>query len=181
MTPITKINSTPLPKTFPSLLHFMYIRMKHVGDDTFFRTPERKQWWNKDKMIALTYNNNGRFSCMSRTKAFVTGFIFGGLAAGSTVLLTTPKPGKVWRQDSKNRGIQLKTTLSQIKENSIALKNDILSASQQTVPAVKTASQDMKQTIAEWKKDIQPNVESIRAKIKDINKSMDQLEQETHK
>jgi gas vesicle protein len=45
----------------------------------------------------------------SNKGAFLTGFLFGGLAGAAAALLMTPQPGETTRLQIKDRGIELKT------------------------------------------------------------------------
>ena len=45
----------------------------------------------------------------SNKGAFLTGFLFGGLAGAAAALLMTPQPGETTRLQIKDRGVELKT------------------------------------------------------------------------
>lgn len=118
---------------------------------------------------------------MGKIKSFFTGAVFGGLAAGSAVLLLTPWSGEEWRKEMKTKGRSVSTALGQIKDDSIALKNDIVIGTKRSVPAVEQGTKDIKISIDRWRKETAPDLENLQRQIQELNDQMDKLEEETQK
>lgn len=117
---------------------------------------------------------------MGKIKSFIAGFTVGSLAAGAAILLSTPKSGAERRREIKETGMWAKQAIGQIKTDSMALKNDIVTVSKQAVPTIKEGARGFKTSIDEWKRDIEPNIESLQNKIQALNDELDKLEEDTN-
>ncbi|HET7578727.1 MAG TPA: hypothetical protein VFK33_05535 [Bacillales bacterium] len=118
---------------------------------------------------------------MINVKSVITGMVFGSLAAGSAVLLMTPKSGEAWRKELQTRSRDVGTALGQIKNDGIALKNDIVTASRQSIPAVKEGARGIKLSVDEWRKATEPDIKDLQKQIQELNDQMDKLEENTKK
>lgn len=123
---------------------------------------------------------NERSDSMGTIKSFATGFAFGGLVAGAAVLFSTPKSGQELRKQAKTTSGQIKFGFDQIKTDSLALKDDVITVSK-NIPAMKDAALDIKTSIDDWRKDTQPNLDSLNEKVKDTTQTMNELESSTQK
>lgn len=118
---------------------------------------------------------------MGKMKSFVTGAFFGGLAAGSAVLLLTPHSGEEWRREMKAKSRSVGSALQQIKNDGIALKNDIVIGSKTSIPAIKEGAKGIKLSIDRWRKDTEPDIEALQKQIQELNDQLDKLEETTKK
>ncbi|HEX7064767.1 MAG TPA: hypothetical protein VF199_06840 [Bacillales bacterium] len=118
---------------------------------------------------------------MGKMKGFLTGAVFGGLAAGSVVLLTNPKSGEEWRREAGTRGRQAKEAFEQIKIDSISLKDDVVTATRQSIPAIKEGAKGIKASIDQWKKDTEPDIRNLQDQIRELNEQIDKLQEENKK
>ena len=116
-----------------------------------------------------------------KASSFLTGLLFGGLAAGSAVLLTAPKSGKETREEWSGRGREISGMVRQVINDSIALKNDIDIASRRSAIAVKQGVKGIRLSIDDWKKSTEPSLDELRERIQQLNDQMDQLEESTKK
>lgn len=116
---------------------------------------------------------------MGKMKAFFTGVVFGGLAAGSAVLLTNPKSGEEWRREAGTRGRQAKEALGQIKIDGLSLKDDVLTATRQSIPAIKEGAKGIMASIDQWKQETEPDIHNLQNQIQELNEQIDKLQKET--
>lgn len=116
-----------------------------------------------------------------KVTSLLTGVVFGGLAAGSAVLLLTPRSGKELRDEWSTRGHDISDMFGQIMKDSLILKNEIGRASRSSARAVQQGSRGIKLSVDDWKRSTEPNVEELRSRIQQLNDQLDQLEESTKK
>ncbi|HET7657884.1 MAG TPA: hypothetical protein VFK37_06290 [Bacillales bacterium] len=116
-----------------------------------------------------------------KATSFLTGALFGSLAAGSAVLLLTPQSGKEWREEWSERGREVGSMIGQVVSDSKALKNDLSTASWRSFHAVKEGTKGLKLSIDDWKKSTEPNIDELMQKIQQLNEQMDKLEENMKK
>ncbi|HET7628157.1 MAG TPA: YtxH domain-containing protein [Bacillales bacterium] len=113
---------------------------------------------------------------MIKTRSFLSGFLFGGFLAGSAVLLSTPKSGKEIREQTRHGVSQARNTWHELSAETVTLKNDLLTAARNSLPAIKEGTKEIKQSIANWRKDTESDLERLQKRIRELNEQMDQLE-----
>ena len=72
----------------------------------------------------------------SNKGAFLTGFLFGGLAGAAAALLMTPQPGETTRLQIKDRGIELKTQFGDLTTG-LQERGKVILEEKTTDPAIK--------------------------------------------
>lgn len=113
---------------------------------------------------------------MSKSKAFVTGLLFGGVAAGVTVLFAAPSSGKDFRKKLTQKGIELKRSFQEIKNDSKLLKEQVIQTAVEGKEVFGELKDDMQKAFSAWTQDIKPNKENIERKLEEIQKSIDHLQ-----
>ena len=102
---------------------------------------------------------------MGKIKSFIYGFTIGGVVAGATVLLSTPKSGKEMRQDIKQQVNDAKLPIREVKSAAISVKNSINDFTQKRIPIIKSTVSDVKTLVDSWQQDIEPNIKKISEEI----------------
>lgn len=105
---------------------------------------------------------------MGKTKSYLCGFLIGGVAAGLTVLLTTPKSGKALRRDIKERLEDAR--ISDLGASIAAVKTSVESFVNKGLPALQSTVEEIRTIVETWRRDIQPNVQKIASGVKQLDK-----------
>lgn len=111
-------------------------------------------------------------------KSLVFGFITGSIIGGAIALLSTPKTGNEVQQLLASNVNNLMSSLSNVKEKTLQLKNQVETVAKDGANTFKTVSTDVKNSISEWKKDVEPTVNDIQKSIQELHETIDQLEKE---
>ncbi|MGG2066787.1 MULTISPECIES: YtxH domain-containing protein [unclassified Bacillus (in: firmicutes)] len=114
---------------------------------------------------------------MSKSKSFLTGVICGGAVAGLAVLFSTPSSGKDMRNKLKEKGNDIKKTISDITADTKLLKRQIIETASEGKEVIQELTNDMHETFSVWRQDISQNKRHIEQEIEDIQKSIEKLQQ----
>ncbi len=115
---------------------------------------------------------------MGKFRTCVTGFFVGSLAAGLTVLLTTPRSGRELRYQINTTGENLKKTSKQIKSDISQLKNNFIELQSRSKHTLKSVGSDLKEAITNWKEDTNPVIQSLKADIEALKEKAEQAAKE---
>ena len=109
-----------------------------------------------------------------QTKSLFTGMIVGSVIIGGLTLLTTPKAGKEMRVACKENIRKVRSGLDQLTYDS---KNASLQL-KQTVQVGKetfsTVGEEMKSSIDDWKKDVEPSLAQLKEDIEALQQTVNQ-------
>ncbi len=114
-------------------------------------------------------------------KALFYGFITGSIIGGAITLLSTPKSGTEVQETIVHNVNGLMDSLSNVKEQTMELKNKVETVAKEGASTFKTVSTDVQNSIKEWKKDVEPTVTDIQRSIEELHQTIDQLEAEIKK
>ncbi|WP_085521999.1 YtxH domain-containing protein [Tuberibacillus sp. Marseille-P3662] len=117
---------------------------------------------------------------MSKFKSYLYGFTAGGLAAGITVLLNTPKPGKEVRDNLQNKAESVRDTVNDFRNTTDSVKAYVDDFKNNQLTTIQATAKDIKGIVETWQRDIQPNIEHIRQDLKDMQSESRNLNQENH-
>ena len=106
---------------------------------------------------------------MGKGKSFFGGFVIGGIAAGITVLLSTPKPGKEVRKDIKNKWENTNANIIDMKVAVDSVKDSVGEFTKKSIPTLQSTVREVKMIINTWKDEIQPNIQHISENLKALN------------
>ncbi|PWA11830.1 hypothetical protein DCC39_09340 [Pueribacillus theae] len=118
---------------------------------------------------------------MSKLQSYAAGFIVGALAGSLAVLLSTPKSGKELRNDFSDVRIRLKTTANELKRDTIELKNNIVKLSAVGKETIKTIGSDLKTDVINWKEEVDPSIQTLKADIEALKAKAEQAAIEIRK
>lgn len=114
---------------------------------------------------------------MSRTKSFLLGFMIGGLASASATLLTTPASGKELRSKVVDQSMEWKGMADNLLQDALRLKDQIAETSKEGVTLINNLTQEMKQSVEEWKVAVEPHQDNIHEYLEQIELSLKDLEE----
>ncbi|MGV3489019.1 MAG: YtxH domain-containing protein [Tuberibacillus sp.] len=112
---------------------------------------------------------------MGKALSFVCGFVAGGLAAGVTVLLSTPKSGIEVRRDLKEKWDDANLNFIDMKTAVASVKDSIGEFKKKGLPALQSTAREVKTIIQTWKEDIKPNLQNISSRMKDLDEEREKL------
>ncbi|HEX6593590.1 MAG TPA: YtxH domain-containing protein [Bacillota bacterium] len=118
---------------------------------------------------------------MAKRKSLLLGILVGSTVGATITLLSAPSSGKQLRHNIKLQGIEWKTTLEKMKEESLRLKNQIVQTSKEGAVLMKDLTRDMKNSVVEWRKTVEPHQENIYEYLEQIESSLKALEEKVQK
>ncbi|MDL0436785.1 YtxH domain-containing protein [Niallia sp. SS-2023] len=118
---------------------------------------------------------------MMSGKTFLSGFIIGGLAAAAATLFTTPVSGKEARKACVDNSKAFLKEFKDLKEDLIEIKDSIASASKEGKNVIGTFVEDIKESLEQWKTEIQPHQEQLKIELNQIEQTVTELENDLKK
>jgi gas vesicle protein len=114
-----------------------------------------------------------------KVKSLLTGFITGTVVAGAAVLLSSPTSGKELRNRTKTSRLEMNEIAKEIKTRVMNMKEDVIVPSKISKETITAFSQDVKNLLDNWKKEIEPNKEELTKNMKEIEAKVQELEEIT--
>jgi len=112
-----------------------------------------------------------------KVKPFLYGFLTGGLAAGISILLTTPNSGKVTRVKMKRNSQVALNQLQVLKYNLLDLKSSALHATKEGRTQISTFLTDVKIALALWEEEVRPQQQKIQKEIIEMKETIQELDE----
>ncbi len=109
-------------------------------------------------------------------KMLTYGLLVGGAVGAAAALLYAPLSGKELRKqmrESKDEWIKI---ASEFKENATDLKESVTKLSLDGKEIIKELATDVKMAVEEWQHEIEPTKEAMQTEIKNIQKTIAELE-----
>lgn len=128
--------------------------------------------------------NNGTLKggcMMSRGNSLLLGFVVGGAVSAVVTLLSTPTSGKELRGQVKQQSLEWKEVADNLIQDALRLKDQIAKTSKEGVALINNLTQEMKQSIEEWKLTVEPHQENIHEYLEQIQASLKDLEEKVNK
>lgn len=113
---------------------------------------------------------------VSKNNALLCGLLVGGIIGGITTLLATPSSGKELRGQLQINRKKLEETLQQIKDESIALKDQIVITAKESTGILQDVSADLKKTINQFQQEIEPHKKDLQKEFEEVELKIKQLE-----
>lgn len=113
---------------------------------------------------------------MSRGKSLIVGFLVGSTAGAIATLLSTPTSGKELRGKVKEQSLEWKTLADNLIKDGIRLKDQIAETSKEGAALISNLTEEMKQSVQEWKVAVEPHQDNIRGYLEQIEVSLKELE-----
>jgi gas vesicle protein len=113
---------------------------------------------------------------VDKTKSLLYGVAIGTVIGGISVLLSTPTVGKELRKVLRNNQKGLPQVISQVVADGKNIKNKVVSSTKQSVSSISDFSSDVKQSIIDWRQDIEGNQKNIQKELLEIESALQNLE-----
>ncbi|WP_010283532.1 YtxH domain-containing protein [Bacillus timonensis] len=110
------------------------------------------------------------------TKSLFYGVLIGSVIVGMSVLLTAPTSGKDFRRTLKNNQKMLSSTLSQVVTEGKLLTNQVSKSTSLAMNTITKVSSDVKQSLNQWKHEIENNQKNIQKELLTIENALEKLE-----
>ncbi|WP_100371929.1 YtxH domain-containing protein [Bacillus sp. FJAT-45037] len=110
-------------------------------------------------------------------KSLLTGITVGATIAGVTTLLSTPTSGKEIQECCKTNFDKLRNGLNQFGADTAALKEQVNETTQLSIQSIKEVSTEVKDSIEDWKRDVQPSIDQLRQDTEDLQKRVEKMKQ----
>lgn len=105
-----------------------------------------------------------------KLKSFITGIVAGSVIGGLSALLLTPASGREVRDCAMQKYKEAKHSLQNVTTDAKLLTNQIRLTAKTGSTAAKALSEEVKQTVNEWREDIEPH-------LKQLQDDLDKLQQ----
>ncbi|AKN54662.1 YtxH domain-containing protein [Weizmannia coagulans] len=117
---------------------------------------------------------------MNKSSLFY-GLLVGATAGAVSVLFTTPASGKRIREAIKNNSGDFIESAKRIAENVKDLKASVEDFSIEGKKVATNVMEEIQHCIEEWQKSIEPNKDALQNEIKEIRKTIENMEQQMEK
>lgn len=104
------------------------------------------------------------------------GLFLGGAVGAAAALLYAPLSGKELRKQMKENKDDWIKIANELKENATELKESVTKLSKDGKEIIKELATDVKTTVEEWQHEIGPTKEAMQTEIKNIQKTIAELE-----
>lgn len=113
---------------------------------------------------------------LSNNKSLLVGLLVGGVIGGVAALLSTPSSGKELRSQINLNRKQIEDLINQLKNESKALKVQLIQTAKEGSEVVKEVSADIMKSIQQYQQETEPHKENIMKEIEEIDNRIKQLE-----
>ncbi|MFS0862513.1 YtxH domain-containing protein [Fredinandcohnia sp. 179-A 10B2 NHS] len=114
---------------------------------------------------------------MDKTKSLLYGVAIGTVIGGISVLLSTPTTGKDLRKVLRNNQKGLPQVISHVVADGKNLKNKVVSSTKHSVSTISDFSTEVKQSIMDWRQDVEGNQKNIQKELLEIESALQNLEE----
>ena len=114
---------------------------------------------------------------MANKNSLLFGLVVGGVIGSIATLLSTPSSGKELRGQLNLNRKQLEDLLHQLKNESKALKEQLIKTVKDGSVVMKEVSSDLKKTVEQFQQEIEPHKNDLMKEIEEIDMKIKNLEQ----
>lgn len=107
---------------------------------------------------------------------FLLGAVTGAAVGAVAVLFNTPNSGEEVRNNLKQNANHLKDQLSDVKKESGNVKESITLLSTELKNNIPVIINGLRSSLSNFQKEIEPNVNQLKANIENLNESMVEIE-----
>lgn len=132
-------------------------------------------------MEKIKLKNKKEEYLMSRGKSLFLGFVVGGTVGAVTTLLSAPSSGKEFRRRMKQQGEEWKERADKLLQDSLRLKDQITETSKEGIALIYQLTQEMQESIQDWKTAVEPHQDNIYDYLEQIEISLKELEAKVEK
>ncbi|WP_430536602.1 YtxH domain-containing protein [Listeria rocourtiae] len=110
------------------------------------------------------------------TKSVLLGVLIGGITSAATALILAPKSGREIRQDIASKSGEASVILKELAYNATDLFQSVQVLSKEGTTLLKDLSTDIKESVANWNEEMEPEKARLKEEIKDMQKTISDLE-----
>lgn len=100
-----------------------------------------------------------------KLKSLISGVVVGSILGGLSALLLTPANGREVRDCVMNKCKEARDSLQSITNDAKLLSNQIRLTAKTGTTAAKVISEEVKQSVNEWREDIEPHLRQLQEDI----------------
>ncbi|MBC2171084.1 YtxH domain-containing protein [Listeria booriae] len=109
-------------------------------------------------------------------KSIIFGALIGGIASAATAIILAPKSGRELRQDIAAKSGEASVILKELAYNATDLLQSVQVLSTEGTTLLKDLSTDIKESVANWNEEMEPEKARLKEEIKDMQKTISDLE-----
>ncbi|CAM4101122.1 YtxH domain-containing protein [Listeria booriae] len=109
-------------------------------------------------------------------KSIILGALIGGIASAATAIILAPKSGRELRQDIAAKSGEAGVILKELAYNATDLLQSVQVLSTEGTTLLKDLSTDIKESVANWNEEMEPEKARLKEEIKDMQKTISDLE-----
>ncbi|MBC1564963.1 YtxH domain-containing protein [Listeria booriae] len=109
-------------------------------------------------------------------KSIILGALIGGVASAATAIILAPKSGRELRQDIAAKSGEAGVILKELAYNATDLLQSVQVLSTEGTTLLKDLSTDIKESVANWNEEMEPEKARLKEEIKDMQKTISDLE-----
>ncbi|MBC1232212.1 YtxH domain-containing protein [Listeria booriae] len=109
-------------------------------------------------------------------KSIIIGALIGGIASAATAIILAPKSGRELRQDIAAKSGEAGVILKELAYNATDLLQSVQVLSTEGTTLLKDLSTDIKESVANWNEEMEPEKARLKEEIKDMQKTISDLE-----
>ncbi|MBC1512012.1 YtxH domain-containing protein [Listeria booriae] len=109
-------------------------------------------------------------------KSIILGALIGGIASAATAIILAPKSGRELRQDIATKSGEAGVILKELAYNATDLLQSVQVLSTEGTTLLKDLSTDIKESVANWNEEMEPEKARLKEEIKDMQKTISDLE-----
>ncbi|MBC1400022.1 YtxH domain-containing protein [Listeria booriae] len=109
-------------------------------------------------------------------KSIILGALIGGIASAATAIILAPKSGRELRQDIAAKSGEAGVILKELAYNATDLLQSVQVLSTEGTTLLKDLSTDIKESVASWNEEMEPEKARLKEEIKDMQKTISDLE-----
>ncbi|EUJ44198.1 YtxH domain-containing protein [Listeria riparia] len=109
-------------------------------------------------------------------KSIILGALIGGIASAATAIILAPKSGRELRQDIAAKSGEAGVILKELAYNATDLLQSVQVLSSEGTTLLKDLSTDIKESVANWNEEMEPEKARLKEEIKDMQKTISDLE-----
>ncbi|KGL43187.1 hypothetical protein BMT55_11115 [Listeria newyorkensis] len=109
-------------------------------------------------------------------KSVLLGVLIGGLTSAATAIMLAPKSGRELRQDIASKSGEASVILKELAYNATDLFQSVQVLGTEGTTLLKDLSTDIKESVANWNEEMEPEKARLKDEIKDMQKTISDLE-----
>ena len=111
-----------------------------------------------------------------KAKPFLLGLTAGIVGGITTILFTTPQPGKQVRLNIVDNSKKAKSDLSMVKDQAIQVKQSVSTLKNEAKNNIPKIINELKTSISNFKEEVEPQSEKLKQELEGLQQSIVEIE-----